>query len=297
LASGLRRPVPPEAMAIVAAAGSIAGISLIFGSPLIAAILLLEVAGLGRERIPLVLLPGLLAAGVGSLVYLGLGSRSGLSTSAYSVERLRLPDYARPSVTDFLWTIPLAVAVALGALAMVVLPRRLHGVVASRTLVLVPAAGLVVAGLAIAFSELTDRSADEVLLLRAGDPARAGVERGRVVGGRALRPDRLQGARLVDLAGVLPRRADLPGDAAGLGRGHPGLPPPRDRADPRGRRWPRRRGRGDGAAAAHCGPAGGDPHRLVGVGSSPLIVVGVVAAFLTVHLLDREDPAHWPTGP
>jgi H+/Cl- antiporter ClcA len=34
-----------------------------------------------------------------------------------------------------------------------------------------------------------------------------------------------------------------------------------------------------------------------GVGSSPLIVVGVVAAFLTVHLLDREDPAHWPTGP
>jgi hypothetical protein len=29
----LRRPVPPEAMAIVAAAGSIAGISLIFGSP------------------------------------------------------------------------------------------------------------------------------------------------------------------------------------------------------------------------------------------------------------------------
>jgi len=40
----------------------------IFGSPIIAAVLLLEALGLDREKLPLILLPGLLAAGIGSLI-------------------------------------------------------------------------------------------------------------------------------------------------------------------------------------------------------------------------------------
>jgi H+/Cl- antiporter ClcA len=163
LLAPLPRPIPPEGVAIVAAAGSFAAISLIFGNPIIAAVLLLEIAGLGRDRIPLMLLPGLVAAAVGSLIYLGLGSWTGLSTTAYSIPPIHLPDYARPRVTDFLWTIPLAAVVAVGAVAIILAARRLHAAVARRPLLLIPLAGLAVAGLAIAFDAMTDRGIDEVL--------------------------------------------------------------------------------------------------------------------------------------
>ena len=72
----------------MAAAGSIAAVSLLFGSPIIAAVLLLEALGLDREKLPLILLPGLLAAGIGSLISIGMGSLTGLSTSAYALGSL-----------------------------------------------------------------------------------------------------------------------------------------------------------------------------------------------------------------
>jgi H+/Cl- antiporter ClcA len=58
-----RRPVPDQALMVIAAAGSFAALAMIFGSPLIAAIILIEAAGLGGAMLPLVLLPGLIAAG------------------------------------------------------------------------------------------------------------------------------------------------------------------------------------------------------------------------------------------
>src|SRR3954453_6404560 len=63
----LRRDVPNEVAAVLAAAGMFAALSLIFSSPLIAAVLLIEAAGIGGDRLPLVLIPGLLAAAIGSL--------------------------------------------------------------------------------------------------------------------------------------------------------------------------------------------------------------------------------------
>ena len=47
----------------MAAAGSFAAVSTIFGSPVIGAVLIIEATGLGGAMLPLVLLPGLLAAG------------------------------------------------------------------------------------------------------------------------------------------------------------------------------------------------------------------------------------------
>ncbi len=41
-------------------------------------------------------------------------------------------DVDRPSLTDFLWTIPLGIAVALGAIVILGLARRIHGPVAAR---------------------------------------------------------------------------------------------------------------------------------------------------------------------
>lgn len=298
LASASRRPVPPDAMTIVAAAGAFAAISLIFGSPLIAAVLMLEIAGLGRERLPLLMLPGLIAAAIGSLVYIGLGSWSGLSTSAYSLDPLQLPDYARPTASAFLWTIPLAAVIAIATLVLFLVARRLHAVVVTRPLLLVPAAGLAVAGLAIAFAELTDRGADEVLFSgqeslpglvsdAAGWSAAAlaalllfkglawSVSLASFRGGPIFPSMALGGAAGI-LAAELPGITLTPAVAVGIGAA---------------------------VAAAIRLPLSATVLAVVvtaqsGAGSTPLIIVGVAVAYLTVGLADRAAaPAPEPAGP
>src|SRR5256714_8686209 len=71
--------------------------------------------------------------------------------------------FARPDIADFGWTIALALAVALACVLMVSIGRRIVGVVAVRRFVLLPAAGLIVAGLAIAFQQATGKPFQEVL--------------------------------------------------------------------------------------------------------------------------------------
>ena len=159
----LRRDAPEDLGTLIAAAGTFAAISFLFGSPLIAAVLLVEAAAPGKERLPLLLLPGLLAAGIGSLVSLGMGSWTGVDRDDISFTLLQLPELDRPDLVDFLWTVPLAAAVALVAVMIFRVAQRAEPVVERRRLVTLPAIGLVVAGLAIAFSELTDKSVDQVL--------------------------------------------------------------------------------------------------------------------------------------
>jgi H+/Cl- antiporter ClcA len=159
----LRQDAPDQVLAVVAAAGSFAAISFIFGSPLIGAVILIEAAALDRQQMRVVLPTGLLAAGVGSLVSIGMGSWTGLSTSDYALGPLTLPDFARPDVTDFLWTPPLAVAIAAGSAAIFWGARALQPVLERRLLLLLPLAGLAVAGLAIAFGQATDHGSAEVL--------------------------------------------------------------------------------------------------------------------------------------
>ena len=66
-----RKDAPDQVVTIVAAAGSFAAVSFVFSSPLIAAVILIEATGIGGPRMRLVLLPGLLAAGIGSLISIG----------------------------------------------------------------------------------------------------------------------------------------------------------------------------------------------------------------------------------
>ena len=61
----VRRDAPARTQSVVAAAGSFAAISAVLGSPLTGAFLLMEASGLGGAMMELVLIPGLLAAGVG----------------------------------------------------------------------------------------------------------------------------------------------------------------------------------------------------------------------------------------
>src|SRR5581483_5130122 len=60
-----RKDAPDQVVTVVAAAGAFAAVSFVFSSPLIAAVLLIEAAGIGGAQLPLILLPGLLAAGIG----------------------------------------------------------------------------------------------------------------------------------------------------------------------------------------------------------------------------------------
>ena len=58
--------------------GSFAAISTLLGSPLLGAFLIMEAAGVGGLTLSLVALPGLLASGVGALVFVGLDDWTGL---------------------------------------------------------------------------------------------------------------------------------------------------------------------------------------------------------------------------
>ena len=159
----LRRDAPDQAVALMAAAGSFAAVASIFGSPVIGAVLIVEATGLGGAVLPVVLLPGLLAAGIGSLVFIGLGSFSGFSTAAWSLSPFPLPPFGGPGWGDFAWTIALSVATAVVVFAIMELARRTKRLVDGHLFLLTVAAGLAVGGLAIAFAESTGKSPDAVL--------------------------------------------------------------------------------------------------------------------------------------
>jgi H+/Cl- antiporter ClcA len=158
-----RRPVPDQAKLILAAAAGFAALSTIFGSPIIGALIIIEAAGIGGPTLPLILLPGLLAAGIGSLVFVGVGSVTGLSSDAYALPPLALPAYPTPQFVDFLWTLPLALVAAVVIFAVMTLGRRTRLLVARRPFLLIPAAALLVGLLAIAFAEISGQPADAVL--------------------------------------------------------------------------------------------------------------------------------------
>ena len=90
---------------LIAAAASFAAMSSLFGSPIVGAVIIIEAAGLGGAILPVILFPGLLAAGIGSLVFIGMGSLTGLSSSAYAIAPLALPKYHTPTLSAFGWTI------------------------------------------------------------------------------------------------------------------------------------------------------------------------------------------------
>ncbi len=156
-----RRPVPDRARAVVASAGSFAAISTLLGSPLVGAFLLMEASGLGGPMLGLVLVPGLLAAGVGSLIFTGLDAWTGLGTFSLAIPGL--PSFGRPDLAEFGWAAGIGLAAALTGTAIHRLARLLHSYADRRVLITTPLAGLVVAALAIAYAEGTGNPSSQVL--------------------------------------------------------------------------------------------------------------------------------------
>jgi H+/Cl- antiporter ClcA len=158
-----KKDAPQQVQALMAAAASFAAISTIFGSPVVGAVIIIEAAGLGGAMLPLVLLPGLIAAGLGSMVFIGMGSWSGLSTSAWALTPFDLPAYGGPGWGHFGWTIVLGLAAAVVVVVIVELARLSKRLVSRRPFLLTTIAALAVGGLAIAFNQATDQPVDAVL--------------------------------------------------------------------------------------------------------------------------------------
>ncbi|MFF3325742.1 chloride channel protein [Streptomyces sp. NPDC002889] len=157
-----KRAAEPTGAMILATAGSTTAISTILGGPVVAALLIIESAGLTGPPLVTLLLPCLIASGIGALVFTGFGHWTGLSIGA-----LRLPEVppdVDPDAGDFLWGIPLAVLVAV----MVTAGRRFGHLTAAwtgrqtavRTVVCALAVGVCIT----AYALLTGRSPEEAAL-------------------------------------------------------------------------------------------------------------------------------------
>jgi H+/Cl- antiporter ClcA len=156
-----RRDVPDQGVAILASAGSFAAISTLLGSPILGAFLLMEVAGLGGPMLGLVLVPGLLAAGIGSLIFIGLDAWTGLGTFSLAIPGL--PHFGRPTFAEFGWALAIGVAAALLGAGIRWLGLRLQPYSLRRPPLAALVAGLVVGGLVIAYAEGTGKPTSDVL--------------------------------------------------------------------------------------------------------------------------------------
>jgi H+/Cl- antiporter ClcA len=157
----VKRDAPPQTRATVAAAGSFAAVSALFGSPLAAAFLLMEASGIAGATLELVLVPGLLAAGIGSLIFLGLGHWTGLGTFSLAIPHL--PHVGTPDAAEFGWALVIGLAAAVLGSGIRRLALLLQAAVERRMLLAMPAAGLAIAGLAIAYGAGSGRGTSEAL--------------------------------------------------------------------------------------------------------------------------------------
>ncbi len=157
----VRKDAPAQATLVIGAAGSFAAVSTLLGSPILGAFLLMEAAGLGGPLLSVILLPGLLAAGVGTLIFVGLGSWTGYGT--FSLVVPHIPPFTSPDGAEFLWAIGIGVAGAVVGTGIRRLARLIRTVVVRHRVIITPVVGLAVGGLAIAFFEGSGRPSSEVL--------------------------------------------------------------------------------------------------------------------------------------
>jgi H+/Cl- antiporter ClcA len=153
LAIQIVRPgAPDEVGQVLAASSTLAALAFLFGSPIIAALILIEATGLGGTRLPVILVPGLFAAAIGSLTWIGMGAWTGLNTQAISIGALNLPSFPRPDIVDFGWTILLAAAIAVVTFVIFQIAKGTHRLTLPRPLVVLPALGLALPGQANHFT-------------------------------------------------------------------------------------------------------------------------------------------------
>jgi H+/Cl- antiporter ClcA len=157
----VKRDLPVAAAAVIAATGSFAAISTLLGTPLAGAFLLMEASGLAGAMASEVLVPGLVGAGVGALIFVGLDSATGYGTFSLAIPEL--PPAPVPTVAEFGWAIAIGIAAALTCWTIHHASMRLRPIVERSPVVMTTAVGVATAGLAILYAEVAGKSASDVL--------------------------------------------------------------------------------------------------------------------------------------
>lgn len=101
----------------------------------------MKVSGLGGPILGLVLVPGPLAAGVGTLIFIGLDSITGLGTFSLAIPGL--PAFSHPTVAMFGWALVIGVVASLVGTAIRLTSLALQALVVPRWLMATLVAGLV----------------------------------------------------------------------------------------------------------------------------------------------------------
>ncbi|MFE5891083.1 chloride channel protein [Streptomyces sp. NPDC056462] len=231
-----RAPVTTQGAALLGAAGAAAALPAIFGNPLVGAVILIEVAGVGGPRLFAVMLPALLSSGIGSLIFTGFGRWTGLSIGNLTLT-LGVPT-PRLDAGDVLWAIPMAVVIGIAVHLMLDTGRLAAVFVSKRPVVHTMLCALAAGACAAIYTLAVDRtpvdvaSSGQATLARlAEDPhswgvgaliavllckaAAYGLCLGSLRGGPIF-PGLFLGAALGVLLAPLPGLGVVPGLAAGM---------------------------------------------------------------------------------
>ena len=152
---------PPMALMMMASAGSFAAISSLLGSPVLAAFLIMEIAGVSGMTLSLVALPGLLASGIGALVFVGLDNWTGLGS--FSLALTSVPPAVPPTLASLGWALVMGVAGALLGWLIRSVGLWLRPVVHLNRVLVTAALGLLIGVIAMAYQLISGRSFTQVL--------------------------------------------------------------------------------------------------------------------------------------
>ena len=157
----VKKDAPPMAITIMASAGSFAAISTLLGSPVLAAFLIMEVAGVGGVTLSLVALPGLLASGIGALVFVGLDAWSGLGT--FSLALPSIPPAVAPTLGSLGWAVVMGLVCTLLGWVIRSTGLWLRPLVHRSRVLVTAALGLLIGLTAMGYQLLSGHSFTEVL--------------------------------------------------------------------------------------------------------------------------------------
>jgi len=156
-----KKDAPPMALTIMASAGSFAAISTLLGSPVLGAFLIMEGAGIGGMALSLVALPGLLASGVGALVFVGLDHWTGLGS--FSLALPSVPPAVTPTLATMCWALAMGAAGALLGWVIRWVGLSLRPMVHLNRVLVTSALGLVIGLTAMAYQLISGHSFTQVL--------------------------------------------------------------------------------------------------------------------------------------
>ncbi|MGN8246260.1 chloride channel protein [Cellulomonas soli] len=157
----VRRDSPPAALTMMAAAGSFAAISTLLGSPVLGAFLIMEASGIAGATLTLVALPGLVASGVGALVFVGLNSWTGFGT--FSLALTSVPPAGPPTLATLLWAPVVGVVGALLGWGIRWIGLSLRPVVHRSRILVTTVLGLLIGLTAAGYQVATGRDFTQVL--------------------------------------------------------------------------------------------------------------------------------------